>query len=250
MQLKNYYWYFKSAIDPETCQKIIDMGEEKMQKAKNNGETVEAYTYGDKQKSAMGDDAEPQNDKTIFDVTKKNKKTYIRDSNVSWLSEQWLYDLFYPYIHQANESAGWNWNFDVSEPFQFTKYEKNQFYGWHADGEADKPYQRYIHGITSEPLRPNGTLPAGWVRDSKLVGKIRKLSMTVNLCPENTYKGGELKFDFGMHREEKNRFHSCTEIRPQGSIIIFPSFLYHCVAPVTKGTRYSLVLWTLGDKWK
>jgi predicted 2-oxoglutarate/Fe(II)-dependent dioxygenase YbiX len=28
--------------------------------------------------------------------------------------------------------------------------------------------------------------------------------------------------------------------------------LYHCVTPVTKGTRYSLVCWTLGEpfKWK
>jgi PKHD-type hydroxylase len=250
MQLHNYYWCFKSAIDSKTCQKIIDMGEAKMQEAKLKGENIEATTFGDIQKGAMAVDAEPQNDEPFIKIARKKKKTYIRDSNVSWLNEQWLYDLFYPYLHKANQNAGWNWNFDVSEPFQFTKYKKDQFYGWHADGQSDNPYRRYIHGITPEPLKPNGELPAGWVRDSKFVGKIRKLSMTVNLCPANAYEGGDLKFDFGLHKKEEDRFHLCTEIRPQGSIIIFPSFLYHCVAPVTKGTRYSLVLWTLGEKWK
>ena len=32
----------------------------------------------------------------------------------------------------------------------------------------------------------------------------------------------------------------------QGSMIIFPSNLYHEVEPVTKGTRYSLVQWYKG----
>jgi PKHD-type hydroxylase len=42
----------------------------------------------------------------------------------------------------------------------------------------------------------------------------------------------------------------CTEIRPRGSIVVFPSFMWHRVKPVTKGTRYSLVLWNIGDPWK
>ena len=81
------------------------------------------------------------------------------------------------------------------------------------------------------------------------VGKIRKLSMTINLNKPGEYEGGNLKFDFGPHVTGK-RYHECTEIRPQGSIIIFPSFLYHQVTPVTSGTRYSLVLWTLGQPFK
>ena len=56
-------------------------------------------------------------------------------------------------------------------------------------------------------------------------------------------------FDFGQHTEGE-QFYECKEIRPQGSIIIFPSFTYHCVTPITKGTRYSLVLWTLGDAFR
>ena len=73
--------------------------------------------------------------------------------------------------------------------------------------------------------------------------------MTINLTEPDDYKGGDLKFDFGPHADTK-RYHECEEIRPQGSVIIFPSFIYHCVTPVTRGTRYSLVLWTLGDPFK
>jgi PKHD-type hydroxylase len=37
---------------------------------------------------------------------------------------------------------------------------------------------------------------------------------------------------------------------PKGSIIVFPSFVWHRVKPVTKGTRYSLVMWNLGYPFK
>jgi len=40
------------------------------------------------------------------------------------------------------------------------------------------------------------------------------------------------------------------EILSKGSIIVFPSFLWHRVKPVTKGTRYSLVVWNLGYPFK
>ena len=36
----------------------------------------------------------------------------------------------------------------------------------------------------------------------------------------------------------------------KGSIIVFPSFVWHRVKPVTKGTRYSLVIWNLGYPFK
>jgi predicted 2-oxoglutarate/Fe(II)-dependent dioxygenase YbiX len=79
-------------------------------------------------------------------------------------------------------------------------------------------------------------------------GKIRKLSVTISLSDPATYEGGNLKFDLGPHRED--RYHECAEIRPRGSIIVFPSHVYHQVTPVTKGTRYSLVAWNLGYPFK
>ena len=73
--------------------------------------------------------------------------------------------------------------------------------------------------------------------------------MTVNLTDPKNYDGGNLKFDLGPHTKE-DRFKVCEDIRPQGSVIVFPSFTYHCVTPVTRGTRYSLVLWCLGKPWQ
>jgi PKHD-type hydroxylase len=109
-------------------------------------------------------------------------------------------------------------------------------------------FRRYIFGVTPEPLRDDGRLPNKYVTDNKMVGKIRKISMTINLNEPGDYDGGNLKFDFGHHADR--RFHEVEEIRPQGSIIVFPSFLDHCVTPLTRGTRYSLVLWTVGEPWK
>ena len=51
-------------------------------------------------------------------------------------------------------------------------------------------------------------------------------------------------------RDEDKHVIKATEILPKGSIIIFPSFVWHRVKPVTKGTRYSLVMWNLGKPFK
>jgi PKHD-type hydroxylase len=253
MQLKNSYYFFKSAIEPEVCQKIIDLGTSKIIDNERLGISTDAYTFGDSQKSAMGPEASPLNDTPLSTITDESKKTYIRDSKIAWLYDQWLYDLIQPFIQRANYNAGWGWNYDLSEAFQFTQYNSpGGFYGWHKDGMSDWNgiYRRYIHGITQEPLKPNGELPAGYVVNPRQVGKIRKLSLTINLNCPGDYEGGNLKFDFGMHVNKNDRFYECEEIRPQGSMIVFPSFVDHCVTPITKGTRYSLVLWTLGDPWK
>jgi PKHD-type hydroxylase len=44
----------------------------------------------------------------------------------------------------------------------------------------------------------------------------------------------------------KSNTKKCEEIRERGSIVVFPSHVWHRVKPVTKGTRYSLVIWNLG----
>ena len=42
------------------------------------------------------------------------------------------------------------------------------------------------------------------------------------------------------------RFIKARQAMPRGSIIIFPSYTWHRVTPVTRGTRLSLVQWNLG----
>jgi PKHD-type hydroxylase len=38
--------------------------------------------------------------------------------------------------------------------------------------------------------------------------------------------------------------------RKRGAFIAFPSFVLHRVTPVTRGTRWSLVAWILGNRWR
>ena len=136
----------------------------------------------------------------------------------------WIYKEIQPYIHQANNNAGWNFDWDYSESCQFTIYKKKQYYDWHCDS-WDKPYNE----------------------DGPTKGKIRKLSVTVSLTDPQEYKGGELEFDFrNEDPDKKPAIRSCTEILPKGSLVVFPSFVWHRVKPVTKGVRYSLVIWNLG----
>jgi len=251
---KYSYYYFQNALSPENCQKIINLGLSKIEERKQLGYSTEGVTSGNKQKSAVlknNSDVIPLNDKTQEEILKENKISYVRDSEVSWLNDQWIYDLVYPFIIKGNEEAGWKFQFNVSEPFQFTVYKPGGFYGWHTDGNGDHfaKYKRYIPGITEEIWYPEKKLPPYYTMDEKMVGKVRKISLTINLNFPGEYEGGNLKFDFGPHTD-KERYKECTEMRPQGSIILFPSYVHHQVTPVTKGTRYSLVLWTLGDPFK
>ena len=81
-------------------------------------------------------------------------------------------------------------------------------------------------------------------------GRVRKLSVTVSLSDPKDYKGGDLEFDFRNHPLKSTNKLACTQIKPRGSIVVFPSFLWHRVKPVISGTRYSLVLWNIGFPFK
>jgi len=154
-----------------------------------------------------------------------------RRSDLVWLNDTWIYKELHPYVHQANKNAGWNFQWERSESCQFTKYKLNQYYDWHTD-PWDKPYDK----------------------EGPEKGKVRKLSMTCQLTDGSEYTGGELEFDFRNYdpnmRDESKHIRSVPEILPKGSIVVFPSHLWHRVKPVTRGTRYSLVVWHLGYPFK
>jgi PKHD-type hydroxylase len=77
--------------------------------------------------------------------------------------------------------------------------------------------------------------------DTSLVeNNMRKLSVVISISDPDTYEGGEFEFQNGIKPDVKSR----------GSIIVFPSFVLHKVTPVTSGTRYSLVNWFCGDKFR
>ena len=166
-------------------------------------------------------DGKKLNQKQIKDLKTK------RDSNIVWMSDRWIYKEIQPYVYKANQNAGWNFEWDFSEACQFTKYQKGQYYDWHCDS-WDRPY-----------IREHANDPSH--------GKIRKLSVTVTLSDPKDYKGGELEFDFRQNDPDKKRqIIKCKEILPKGSLVVFPSFVWHRVCPVTRGERNSLVIWNLG----
>lgn len=251
MQLNTSFYYFKSALDKDFCEKIIEAGEEKIAISSQKGQSIKGYTAGDGQKEA-NKDAIAAAEMTKEEMRENGIKSfYDRDSTVSWLNDMWIYEAIHPYIHEANKLAGWNFDWDYSEPSQFTVYEPDGFYSWHSDGGSDhySVYKRYIHGVTDLPMRDGGRFPEKYVNDPGMVGKVRKLSVTVTLNDPLEYDGGNLKFDLSQHAENQ-QFHTLDDARAQGTIIVFPSFLPHCVTPVTRGKRKSLVIWNLGYPFK
>jgi PKHD-type hydroxylase len=221
MNLANYYYYFQSALPPKVVDDIVAYGKAHQPEMAVTGGVDradgKARTKDGKLKKSV-----------VKDIQKKRK------SDIVWMNDTWIYKEIHPYIHEANQKAGWNFDWDWSESCQFTKYGVGQYYGWHCDS-WEKPYVR--------PQNADGTYPIDH-------GKIRKLSVTISLSEPDEYVGGNLEFDFrnqvDWERNKKAKIKECTEIRPRGSIIVFPSFVWHRVAPVTKGTRYSLVIWNLG----
>jgi len=244
MLLRNNYYFFQNAISKENCNKILSYGKNLLEEAEKEGKDIYGSTSGKKSKQDLPN-ALPIEDRTIEEVSKNNIPTYVRDSKITWINEPWLYDLLTPFVKQANKNAGWNFDIDYHESCQFTVYEPGQFYGWHADGNScfKGRYKRKVPGINIYEKEEND-----FTYNYEMLGKVRKISMTLNISPENSYEGGNLKFDLGPH--EKERYVTCDFVRPQGSLIIFPSFLYHQVTPVTKGTRYSIVMWSNGNPFK
>ena len=213
MNLKYSYWYFKSALPSHFCDKLIKFGNAKKEQL--------AITGGINTKKEKPITSEKDlKEEELKDLKQK------RDSNIVWLNERWLYKHIHHYVRVANYNSGWNFQWDVSENAQFTKYKLNQFYDWHCDSWKE-PYSK----------------------ENFLKGKIRKLSITCSLSDPTDYKGGEFQFRFQNDTDGNFVDQTCHEIMPKGSIVVFPSFIYHRVKPVTEGTRYSLVMWNCGNPW-
>jgi len=153
---------------------------------------------------------------TVLGNSKNKRKTKIH-----WTTEQWLYDLVFEYMHAANKNSGWNFEIDGAESMQIGRYGKGCFYNTHNDGD--------------------GTTLYNYPDNKWLHNKTRKLSMSILL--NDDYEGGELNFS---NTEEPLIGGNGTK----GTVIVFPSYHSHSVEKVTKGIRYSLVVWFLGKGFK
>ncbi len=139
----------------------------------------------------------------------------VRKSTVRWLHDtvgelDWVYERLF---NMANEANNHLWDFNLShagEVLQYTEYPPD---GGHYDWHIDCG-----HNMQAQ----------------------RKISITVQL--NDDYDGGELQLWRGQT--------PATAHKEKGTVVIFPSYMLHRVAPVTKGVRNSLVLWIGGDHYR
>ena len=199
MQTKYSYWVFRDVISEKDRNKI-------KRKAKKS-----SYSKASTRDS---------------DLTEEEKNDNVRNTDVAFSNDQYLYDLLCPFVHIANENAGWKYDVDWFESVQIARYKKNQHYAWHTDGNND-------HFAT-------------YGEDGNYTGKVRKLSLVS--CISNGFDGGELEFSVQDGGEDTNSI--LTPELEVGDVVVFPSFVRHRSTPITKGTKYSAAMWCLGAPFK
>ena len=206
MQNVNEWYIFQEALDKKTCNKIKRLVKDTWEESWVD--TSKDTTDEERITGKKGD-------------YKLNPEQRISD--IAWVRDQWVYDTIWPFMEEANQKTGWRYDIKAAESMQITRYKKGGFYNFHRDGAGDhlsaydRPDNKFMHG------------------------HVRKLSMTVLL--NSNYSGGE--FQFTTYSKEECNI-STPEFNKVGSIIVFPSAMEHRVAPITKGIRYSLVIWFLG----
>jgi len=138
-----------------------------------------------------------------------------RKSKITWVKDDGIRTKLTKIFAMANaDSFGVEVDYNFPYDIQFTEYSEGGYYGDHIDAYIN-PKSMYD----------------------------RKLSVTVPLSIDSEVEGGSL--EFFIDGEWKS-----AEMQQQGTAIVFPSFSRHKVNPVIKGTRYSLVAWLQGPKWK
>ena len=148
----------------------------------------------------------------------------LRAADVAWIppasDTRWIFDKLAVVATRANRRYG----FDLTgfeEDLQFTCYDRRGvFYTWHQDG-LDGPVAH------------------------------RKLSLVLQLSDPDDYDGAELElFQAVADLDETDLADLADRSRAQGTVVVFPSFEYHRVTPLRRGTRHSLVAWLSGPPFR
>lgn len=147
----------------------------------------------------------------------------IRNTELYFFSDENTYQKIIPHINAINQRSGWNYSYNRIEPLQLGIYNENGHYDWHSDDSC------YPYGEEAGLFK----------------GLYRKLSFSILLGGD--FEGGN--FEIVKNMAVKNPEVDSIKLVP-GRMILFPSFTPHRVAPVTKGTRISLVGWICGEPWR
>ena len=122
------------------------------------------------------------------------------------------------------------------EKFFSKVYEtNNKYYGFSLFSKKPQSINLNIYDVNSSYNTHKDKTSNGCMSDIKFTA-------ILNLSNE-PYTGGEFEFSF-------NEYVRVSEIDNTGSLLIFPSFYYHRVKPVTSGKRISLSAWFEGPNWK
>lgn len=152
-------------------------------------------------------------DGLVYDCVSNSfiKDTNKRTSTVIWSPPLSVIGcIAQSYLNAANKAAGWNYKCSNMENIQLGRYTEGGQYDWHKD--------------TFAPNENN---------------EQRKLSISILLSDTSDFKGGEFMFrDLDDYQQPTMK---------QGSVLVFPSFLEHTVAPVISGERISAVTWINGS---
>lgn len=154
-------------------------------------------------------------DAKIVDPRGNDGSLDVRSSRILWISDEekfkHLYEEMAMIINNVNDHC-YNYSLYGFECFQYSEYHasENGHYTWHIDTSV-RGGQKHV----------------------------RKLSFSAGL--NDNYEGGELEFRMGPNTVQYKL--------KKGQIIVFPSFILHRVAPVTKGVRKTLVGWSRGPNF-
>jgi len=139
-----------------------------------------------------------------------------RKCNLSWIrsdikENEWIFQKITDAINFVNDQY-YQFDIDLIQNLQFTEYTSSgDFYGKHLD-------------MGHSETRP------------------RKISFSIQLSDENNYTGGDLKLYYSSD--------AIIADKQIGVMTTFPSYVLHEVLPVTQGTRYALVGWISGPKFR
>ena len=157
-----------------------------------------------------------QEDATVF--SGREVQDSIRKSKVAWVprnnSTEFIYQIVQKYLYDAN--MVFNMTVNKIPSIQFTQYNGSDeaFYNYHMDTNMTDDSDRH-----------------------------RKISIVIQLSDPKDYEGGDFNF---RYLENPNK----EDLKAQGSILTFISYHDHRVIPVTSGTRYSLVCWQEGPRFR
>lgn len=152
---------------------------------------------------------------SILTEVRSSELRFIEPMNMDEVG--WIFERLKEIIDNVNNRI-YEYQLNYFTPPQFTRYGVGDYYDWHMDLLMGKPCEALF---------------------------MRKLSATVFLSRPEDFTGGELM----IGRNSDGSHEEIIEPR-QGSMVLFPSFIWHKVNTVKSGERYSLVVWSEGDKFR